>query len=63
MATGYTVVHLNLFGRGWVRGFSAGVSVSNLFNAAYGDPGLEEHLQTAIPQDRRSFRATVQYAF
>jgi hypothetical protein len=37
--------------------------VSNLFDTAYGDPGSTEHLQTAIPQDRRSFRATLQYAF
>ncbi len=59
---GYAVVNLNLFARGW-QGLSAGVSVFNLFNAAYGDPGSEEHLQTAIPQDRRSFRASVQYAF
>lgn len=60
---GYAVANPRVRTQGWLKGLSAGASVYNVFNAAYGDPGSEEHLQTSIPQDRRSFRASVQYAF
>ena len=33
--------------------FTFAVSAHNLFNAAYGDPGSEEHRQDVIPQDGR----------
>jgi iron complex outermembrane receptor protein len=60
---GYAVLNLSLRTQGWPRRVSAGVAVYNLMDKAYGDPGSEEHLQTAIPQDGRSFRVTLQYGF
>lgn len=60
---GYAVFNLSLRTQGWPRGVSAGASVYNLLDKAYGDPSSEEHLQTAIPQDGRSFRITLQYGF
>jgi outer membrane receptor protein involved in Fe transport len=60
---GHAVFNLALRTRDWPRGVSAGLGVYNLFDRAYGDPGSEEHLQAAIPQDGRSFRLTLQYGF
>ncbi len=60
---GHAVVNLTLRTQNWPLGLSAGLSVYNLFDQAYGDPVSEDHLQAAIPQDRCNFRATVRYAF
>jgi iron complex outermembrane receptor protein len=60
---GHAVFNVMLRTRDWPRRVSAGLGVYNLFDRAYGDPGSEEHIQTAIPQDGRSFRVTLQYGF
>jgi iron complex outermembrane receptor protein len=39
------------------------IGVQNLFDRQYGDPGAEEHAQSAIPQDGRTLRATFTYRF
>jgi iron complex outermembrane receptor protein len=44
-------------------GVSASVSMYNLFDARYGDPGSEEHVQKTIEQDGRTFRLRIGYAF
>ena len=36
--------------------FEWGLSIFNLFDRRYGDPGGDEHTQTAIPQDGRTVR-------
>jgi iron complex outermembrane receptor protein len=59
----YALTDLTLFGRPWKRGPEIGVSVYNLFDREYGDPGGEEHTQEAIPQDGRSYRAQVKFGF
>jgi iron complex outermembrane receptor protein len=46
-----------------LRGLSLSASIYNLFDVRYGDPGAEEHLQTAIPQDGRNFRFKLTYSF
>jgi outer membrane receptor protein involved in Fe transport len=54
-------VTLRLYG--WPKGLSTIVSAYNVFDCSYGDPGSAEHLQTAIPQDRRHFRPALKFAF
>jgi iron complex outermembrane receptor protein len=44
-------------------GFNVSVGVYNLFDRRYGDPGSEEHLQGAILQDGRTFRARLSLRF
>jgi outer membrane receptor protein involved in Fe transport len=43
------------------RDLIAGVEAQNLFNARYGDPGSEEHLEDQIMQDGRALYATLTY--
>ncbi len=40
-----------------------GVSVHNIFNTGYADPGAEEHVQKAILQDGRTFRVRARVRF
>ncbi|MGH9797337.1 MAG: TonB-dependent receptor plug domain-containing protein [Candidatus Polarisedimenticolia bacterium] len=44
-------------------GLTLSAGVLNLLDEEYGDPGSEEHVQDVIPQDGRSFRATVTKKF
>ena len=46
-----------------VRGLELSLSVYNLFDDRYGDPGSTEHLQDIIRQDGRSFRTKLDYLF
>lgn len=62
-AGGFTVANLTLLSRNWRKGPSMSLSVFNLFDKEYGDPGGAEHLQSVIPQDGRSFRVQVRYEF
>lgn len=62
-AGGFGVANVTLLSRAWKRGPSLSLSIFNLFDKKYGDPGGAEHLQTVIPQDGRSFRAQVKYEF
>jgi iron complex outermembrane receptor protein len=39
------------------------VHVANLFDRAYADPGSEEHLQDAIPQDGRTFSVGLRWRY
>lgn len=41
----------------------ASLSLQNVFDAAYADPGSEEHLQEVIPQDGRSVRFFIELRF
>ncbi len=62
-AGGFTVANLTLLSRNWKRGPSMSVSVFNLLDKKYGDPGGAELVQDVIPQDGRSFRVQVRYEF
>ena len=62
-AGAFTVVNLTFLSRAWKKGPSLSMSVFNLFDTEYGDPGGTEHVQSLIPQDGRSFRFQVRYEF
>lgn len=62
-AGGFGVANITLLSRAWEKGPGLSLSIFNLFDKKYGDPGGAEHLQTVIPQDGRSFRAQVKYEF
>ena len=62
-AGGFTVANVTLLTRNWKKGPSLSLSVFNLFDRKYGDPGGAEHAQTLIPQDGRNFRVQVRYEF
>ena len=46
-----------------LRGMDLSVSVYNLFDERYADPGSVEHVQDTIAQNGRSFRAKLDYRF
>jgi iron complex outermembrane receptor protein len=60
---GYALVNLNVGIKGWRKGPSLDLGIYNLFDRSYGDPGGEEHLQGALPQDGRSYRLQARYEF
>ncbi|MBI5632538.1 MAG: TonB-dependent receptor [Nitrospirae bacterium] len=57
------VTNATLFSQRLVHNLEASVSVYNLFDFRYGDPGSEEHVQDIIQQDGRSFRFKATYRF
>ncbi len=62
-AGGFTVANFTLLSRYWKKVPSLSLSVFNLFDKKFGDPGGAEHVQNVIPQDGRSFRVQVRYEF
>jgi iron complex outermembrane receptor protein len=63
-ASAYTVANLTVrFLPRFLRETEASLTVYNLTNAAYGDPGGEEHVQDVIRQDGREFRVGVRVGF
>jgi outer membrane receptor for ferrienterochelin and colicins len=52
-----------LSGRTPLPGLELSLSVYNLFDTRYGDPGAAEHVQDVIQQDGRSFRLKLDYHF
>ncbi len=60
---GFWVANLNLWRKPSGSQFDVSVGVYNLFNRRYADPASTEHLMAAIPQDGRSARIRVSYAF
>ena len=59
----YVLTNLTLLSRNWKNGPTLSLSVYNLFDRHYGDPGGEEHVQEVIPQDGRNYRLQVKYDF
>ena len=57
----YTLANLNLVTRDWTKAFDLSFGIYNLFNRAYADPGGEEHRQSLIYQNGRTFRAKLTY--
>jgi iron complex outermembrane receptor protein len=62
-ADDFFVTNLTLFSQNLLQGLEASVSVYNLFDKEYDDPGFGEHLQDVIEQDGRIFRFKLTYAF
>ena len=62
-ADAYSLVNLTLNAPDIWGGLSLAGSVYNLFDENYGDVGSEEHVQTEIPQDERTYRLKVYYHF
>jgi iron complex outermembrane receptor protein len=60
---GHAVFNLTLRSQQWPARVSAGLAVYNLLGTRYSDPASKDQIQTAIPQDGRSLRATLQYGF
>lgn len=58
---GHVTADVTLLARELPRGFTVSLSVRNLFGARFSDPGGEEHLQRAIPQDGRTFFCEATY--
>lgn len=60
---GYWLGNLTLSSVRLAPGLEVFASIYNLFDRRYADPGSEEHVQDAIPQDGRLFRLKLIYAF
>jgi iron complex outermembrane receptor protein len=61
--SGFLIANLTLFSHDVVKGLNVSASVYNLFDARYGYPGAEDHLQDVIQQDGRSFRLKLTFRF
>lgn len=60
---GFFIANLTLFAQRIAPGLDLSGSVYNVFDKRYADPGGQELVQTAIPQDGRSFRVKMAYSF
>jgi outer membrane receptor for ferrienterochelin and colicins len=57
------LVNLTVYSRDLIKGFDASVSVYNIFDSSYADPGGPEHRQDSIRQDGINFRCKLSYRF
>lgn len=62
-AEGAFVANLSISRRDQGHGLGVGVTVFNIFNAVYADPGSVEHRQAALPQDGRTAAVRVSWRF
>ena len=62
-AGSFFVTNLTLFSRNLLKNLELSVTLHNLFNCRYGDPGGTEHIQDIIQQDGRTFRVKLTYRF
>lgn len=63
IADAFFVTNLTLSSPKLVKGLDLSVSVYNLFDKHYRDPGSEEHLQDSIEQDGRTVRLKLVHRF
>lgn len=64
----FFITNLTLFNQDWIDGLKASISVSNLFDKTYSNPGSEEHIREElaldqIEQDGRRFWLKLDYTF
>ncbi|MBI5585695.1 MAG: TonB-dependent receptor [Deltaproteobacteria bacterium] len=59
----FFIFNITLFGRSVLPGLDCSVSLYNIFDRRYGNPGGAELLQDVIYQDGRSFRLKLTYSF
>lgn len=62
-AEDFIITNLTLSSVNVLPRMDASLSVNNLFDRRYGDPASEEHAQIIIPQDGRTVRVKLTYAF
>ena len=60
---GYGITNLSLSSKQVYKRLELSASVYNLFDRQYDDPASEEHVQSSITQDGRSFRVKASYTF
>jgi outer membrane receptor for ferrienterochelin and colicins len=60
---GYFLTNVTLFSKNLLKNLEASVSVYNLLNEKYEDPGSQEHLQDTLEQNGCSVRAKITYVF
>lgn len=60
---GYAVINLTLFSQNLIKNLDMSVGIYNLLDKTYYDPASNSHLQNAIQQDGRTFRAKLTYRF
>lgn len=60
---GFSVTNFTLFSQKLIKGFEISASIYNLFDTKYSDPTGNDHIQTAIPQDGRTFWFKITYGF
>ena len=59
----FVVANLTLLSRDLWKNLEISGTLYNLFDEDYGTPASDEHLQSVIPQDGRSFRIKLTYRF
>ena len=62
-ADSFVVTNLTLLNQETIEGLQASLSVYNLFDKTYSNPGSEEHEQDQIEQDGRTFWLKLDYMF
>lgn len=60
---GAFVANLSISRRDQAHGLGVGITIFNIFDAAYGDPGSVEHRQATLPQDGRTALVRVSWRF
>ncbi|MFN7916242.1 MAG: TonB-dependent receptor [Vicinamibacterales bacterium] len=63
VVAGAFVGNMSVTRRPSARGVGVGLTVYNVFGAAYGDPGSVEHRQDVLPQDGRTAMARLSWRF
>ncbi len=59
----YTVINVALLGRGLTRNLDLSAGLYNALDKRFYDPGAQQHVQDAIQQDGRNFRAKLVWTF
>jgi hypothetical protein len=60
---GFDLANLTMTSHALRRGLVLSMTIGNLFNQAYADPGGEEQIGPSIPQDGRTARAKLIWHF
>lgn len=60
---GFTIFNVTLLSSRIAHGLEVSGSIYNLFNKRYADPASEEHVQSFIVQDGRTYRLSLSYRF
>lgn len=63
MTDPFLVANTNLIAREILDDLSVSLSIRNLFNTSYSNPGGFEHKQPSIPQDGRNVLIALLYSF
>jgi outer membrane receptor for ferrienterochelin and colicins len=58
---GFMIANITLYSKKLLRHVDLSAGLYNLFNKRYADPGSEEHVQSTIEQDGRTFRVKLTY--